>query len=119
MTLPPTIDGFHAHVYYENDLEREKAAEIRTHVAENFDVVMGRWRDSPVGPHPIPMFQIAFSNPVFLTLVPWLMLNHGPLNILIHPNTTDAVADHRDYPLWLGTKLPLNIAFLEAGNTTA
>ena len=114
-----TINGFHAHIYYENDAERASAKNIREYVDQNYEVVMGRWRDEPVGPHPEPMFQIAFSNSVFDTLVPWLMLNRQGLNILIHPNTSDAVADHRDFPIWLGDKLPLNIAFLEAGNQSA
>ncbi|NQV98860.1 MAG: 4,5-dioxygenase [Rhodospirillales bacterium] len=113
------IDGFHAHVYYSTDAERQIAAEIRTFVEENHDVTMGRWRDQAVGPHPQPMYQIAFANPEFDKLVPWLMLNRQGLNILIHPNTSDAVRDHRDFPIWLGDKLPLNIAFLEAGNSSA
>ena len=113
------IDGYHAHIYYENDEERAIAAEIREHVDSHYNVVMGRWRDEPVGPHPVAMYQIAFSNDLFDTLIPWLMLNRRSLNILIHPNTSDMVADHRDFPIWLGDKLDLNIAFLEAGNTRA
>lgn len=113
------IDGFHAHIYYSSDEERAVAAEIREYVDDTYDVVMGRWRDQPVGPHPIPMYQIAFDNSVFDQLVPWLMLNRNGLNILVHPNTSDAVKDHRDFPIWLGDKLPLNIAFLEAGNQSA
>jgi len=46
-------------------------------------------------------------------------LNRDSLSVLIHPNTNDMVADHRDFPIWLGKKLDLNIAFLEAGNTRA
>lgn len=113
------IDGFHAHIYYTSDDERAIAAEIREYVDAHYDVVMGRWRDQPVGPHPTPMYQIAFANEMFDQLVPWLMLNRNGLDILIHPNTSDVVKDHRDFPIWLGDKLQLNIAFLEAGNTSA
>ena len=119
MTDPGPIHGFHAHIYYTDDETRSAAAKIREYAENNFDVAMGRWRDEPVGPHPTPMFQIAFSNEVFPEIVPWLMLNRDGLSILIHPNTKDMVADHRDFPIWLGEKLPLNIAFLEAGNTRA
>lgn len=113
------IGGFHAHVYYDDERSREIAAGIRSYTEENFEVVMGRWRDEPVGPHPRPMFQIAFGTDQFDKIVPWLMLNHENLSILIHPNTDNAVHDHRDFPLWLGEKLDLNIAFLEVGNTSA
>jgi aromatic ring-cleaving dioxygenase len=113
------IKEFHAHVYYHDDKSREIAANIRTYTEINFDVTMGRWRDQPVGPHPTPMFQIAFAPSVFEDIVPWLMLNRDGLSILVHPSTGDDVVDHRDSPLWLGEKLALNIGFLEAGNTSA
>lgn len=80
---------------------------------------MGRWRDEPVGPHPKPMFQMAFGAETFKDIVPWLMLNRAGLSILVHPETGDDVPDHRDHPLWLGDKLDLDISFLEAGNTSA
>ena len=113
------IKGFHAHVYFESDETRKIAAKIRNYAEQNFDVVMGRWREEPVGPHPKPMFQIAFQPVLFEQIVPWLMLNRGGLSILVHPETGDHVADHRDFPLWLGEKLELDISFLEAGNTSA
>ena len=78
---------------------------------------MGRWKDKPVGPHPTPMYQIAFSNDEFPKLVPWLMLNHEGLSILIQPNTDDIIANHLEFSLWLGTRLDLNITFLETGIT--
>lgn len=119
MTNKTAINGFHAHIYYESAEQRARAAEIREYVDENHKVKMGRWRDEPVGPHPTPMYQIAFENDIFEILVPWLMLHRQGLNVLIHPNTDDVVADHRDFPIWLGDKLPLNFAFLEAGNQSA
>jgi len=113
------IESFHAHVYYHDDESRIIAAKIRTYTEENFVVIMGRWREQPVGPHPTPMFQIGFQAVVFGQIVPWLMLNCEGLSILIHPETGDQVIDHRDYGLWLSEKLPLDIAFLEAGNLSA
>ena len=114
MTFRPgnDINNYHAHVYYDDD-SREEAARLREAIESQFEVTMGRWRDEPVGPHPQAMYQVAFEPKVLPGLVPWLMLNHGDLNVLIHPNTGDDMPDHRDYALWLGKKLDLNLAFLE------
>jgi aromatic ring-cleaving dioxygenase len=114
--MPETtvITGYHAHVYFGDDADsREKAARVREAISDRFTVVMGRWHDMPVGPHPTPMYQVAFETDQFATLVPWLMLNREGLTVLVHPNTDDAVADHRDLPMWMGDILPMNLAVLE------
>ena len=106
------IKSYHVHVYYD-DAKRAEAAALREAMEQSFDVTLGRWRDEPVGPHPEPMYQVSFEQSEFDKLVPWLMLNHGSLDVLIHPNTGEDVPDHRDLALWLGNKLPLDIEFLE------
>ena len=114
MNDPATIKSYHAHVYYDDEESRARAADLRAAIEKNFEVTMGRWRDEPVGPHPRSMYQVAFESDQFATLVPWLMLNRNGLTILLHPNTDDAVADHRDQPFWFGEVLPLDIGFLES-----
>ncbi|MDF1720809.1 MAG: DOPA 4,5-dioxygenase family protein [Minwuia sp.] len=109
-----TIHGYHAHIYYRNEAERAEAAVLRQQIKARFQVIPGRWRDQPVGPHPLPMFQMAFTPAVFITLTPWLMLNRRGLTVLVHPETGDEVSDHAVHPLWLGEVLDLNIDFLRA-----
>ena len=106
-----SITGYHAHVYYD-EASRERAAWLREQVALRFSVILGRWREEPVGPHPQPRYQIAFKSSEFEKIVPWLMLNRQDLVIFIHPETGDDVPDHDVYPLWLGEKLDLDIDFL-------
>src|ERR1700757_4030438 len=105
------ISGYHAHVYYDPST-REKAERLRTGIGERFVARVGNWHDEPVGPHPIAMYQVAFPVEEFPRLVPWLMLNRGGLDVLVHPETGDAYDDHTIHALWLGTPLPLRLDVL-------
>ncbi len=106
-----SIRGYHAHIYYDA-ASRERAARIRELIEMNFTVVMGRWRDQPVGPHPQAMYQVAFATAEFERIVPWLMLNRDELVVLVHPETGDDYADHAEHALWMGRKLELKLDFL-------
>lgn len=105
------IPGFHAHVYFD-PATRTTALRVRDGLAEHFDVELGRIHEKPLGPHPKSMYQVKFALSEFGALVPWLMIRHEGLDVLIHPETGDAVADHTVNALWLGTKLELNIEVL-------
>ncbi|MGJ4957010.1 DOPA 4,5-dioxygenase family protein [Bradyrhizobium sp. HKCCYLRH2015] len=98
------IASFHAHIYFD-DATRTEAAQLRQWMADRFLVTLGRWHDALVGPHERPMYQVAFAVDVFPVLVSWLMLNHGRLSVLVHPNTTEPLADHTAHALWIGSPL--------------
>jgi DOPA 4,5-dioxygenase len=110
----PAIQDFHAHVYFEA-ASRAAAERVRAGLKENFEVRLGRWHDQPVGPHPRAMYQVTFWPDQFGGVVSWLMLHRDGLDILVHPQTGDDVADHTRHALWLGEKLALNIDFLRRG----
>jgi len=111
---PSVIVDYHAHVYYDPASARDAAARLREGIAAAFPSVrLGRWHDSPVGPHPVAMYQVAFAVADFPRLVPWLMLNRGELTILVHPNTDDEYADHARHALWLGEMLTLRLDVLK------
>lgn len=108
---PSVIVEYHAHIYYLPE-SQDHAARVREELGARFPVHLGRWRDQPVGPHTRSMYQVLFAGSAFAQIVPWLMLNRGPLDVMIHPMTGDEFADHIAHALWLGDKLPLRLEAL-------
>ena len=110
---PSIIDSWHAHVYFDassRDAAWALRETIETELAGRTD--MGRFHEQPVGPHPMWSYQLAFSTASFTHVVSWLALNHGALDVFVHPNTGDDLRDHRDCALWLGKSHVLNLAAL-------
>jgi aromatic ring-cleaving dioxygenase len=106
------IKSYHSHVYYESET-RPLAEALRSRMETLFPAaIYGRWHDRPVGPHPSSMFQIAFSTELFAAIVPWLIVNHGPLTIFLHPNTGKALTDHAQRAVWMGRQRQLDLSVL-------
>lgn len=111
--LPSIIGSWHAHVYFDAS-SRDAAWSLRESIESELagQVEVGRFHERPVGPHPMWSYQLAFPVSAFAMVVAWLALNHGGLDVLVHPNTGDALRDHRDCALWVGGSHALNLAAL-------
>ncbi|KAF0688376.1 Aste57867_19996 [Aphanomyces stellatus] len=66
-----------------------------------------------MGPHPTGNFQVVVPVAELALFSRWLSFNRHGLSVLLHPITTDQVADHTTYGLWVGPSIPhLDLDFL-------
>jgi aromatic ring-cleaving dioxygenase len=68
------------------------------------------------------MFEVDLLTPAqFGALIPWLVINRGPLSVLVHPNTVDPVTgknedperDHTQRATWMGEKVLLDLSIFK------
>lgn len=110
---PAAISGWHAHIYFDADT-RDAAWALRETIAAQLGdaVQIGRFHERPVGPHPMWSYQLEIPGERFAAVFAWLVLNHGALDVFVHPNTADVLRDHRDAAVWIGHSHTLNLAAL-------
>jgi aromatic ring-cleaving dioxygenase len=106
------IRSWHAHVYFDAG-SRQEALELRQAIETQLagKLEMGRFHEKPVGPHPMWSYQLGITTVELARVIGWLALNHGTLDVFVHPNTGDPLRDHRDAALWIGSshKLILSV----------
>ncbi len=104
---------WHAHIYYDAG-ERAAADALRTRferiAADTPILFVGRLVDRPVGPHPVPQFEIHFPESA-KGAVEGAIAPTG-LRALIHP-LTDDLADHTTLADWIGDPLDLDVTVLD------
>jgi DOPA 4,5-dioxygenase len=110
---PCIVTSWHAHLYFDAT-SRAAAWALRETIAAELagKMELGRFHEKPVGPHPMWSCQLAIPAADFPFVLGWLTLNHGALDIFVHPNTGDGLRDHRDCALWLGRSYTLDLAAL-------
>jgi aromatic ring-cleaving dioxygenase len=105
------ITGYHAHIYFD-EATRASAERVTARLAVTLSVNLEDWYDAPVGPHLVSNVLVPFAVDEFARVMPWLMLNREGLSILVHPITSDDVADHDQNGAWLGRQLVLDLNLL-------
>ena len=102
---------FHAHVYYDES-ERAAAEALRAALSRRGEVIFtGRMCDRPVGPHPVPQFEVHFDESALERLTP--LFEESGLRVLVHPLTDDDLADHTALGRWIGDPLDLDLSTLD------
>ena len=109
--IDPAARPFHAHVYYDEG-ERGAAEALHSELQDKAELLfVGRLTDGPVGPHPIPQFEVHFDGSAVDALIP--QLERSGLRVLIHPLTDDDVADHTALGRWIGEPVKLDLMVLD------
>lgn len=102
--------SYHAHVYFrpgEEPLIEALHARAEGELAGMATVWPIRYR--PVGPHPLPMFEIEFADAHREPVLAWVTAHHGDRSVLLHPETGNDRVDHSEHARWLGERLELNL----------
>jgi len=77
---------YHAHIYYDGD-ERVAADALRERFTRAPAILfVGKLTDRPVGPHPIPQFEIHFLESALSTVIP--AIEASGLRALVHGKST-------------------------------
>ena len=108
---------WHAHVYFDAE-SRASAAVLRERfvalTAPESDPAIrfvGRMVDAPVGPHPIPQYEIHFDRRAHDAVT--ALIEASGLRALVHPLTHDDLADHTTLGHWIGEPLALDTSALD------
>lgn len=106
---------FHAHVYFSLTEDGKNQAKsfwdlLKTHYDLPF---VGALHGSVVGPHPLPQFEIHFTEDRLWEMVERLYQDRGILSVLVHPVSPNDLEDHFQDAIWLGTPLSLDATKLD------
>ena len=108
---------FHAHIYFTGET-RHQAETLQKKAQEelsNLTLGVSRLIDRPVGPHPVPMFEIDFEQSHLGNLIEWLYKYRGDLNILIHKDQSPETPEHTTNAIWIGIPQKLDLTKLDIG----
>ena len=102
---------YHAHIYWTDQTSRSIALGLREPLA-SIGCDLGSVHDRSIGPHPLPMYQVAYDDAIRVNVEEFLRGNADQLSILLHDDTGNHVTDHTDGARWIGNPLSLDIELL-------
>ena len=102
---------WHAYIYF-TAADRALAKALRERFfADSRVLFTGRMVEGPVGPHPIPQYEIHFHEPARDAVI--ALIEKSGLRALVHPLTDDDLADHTTLGHWIGEPLNLDTSVLD------
>ncbi len=101
---------YHAHIYWSTPEQRSIAVGLREQL-DKLECGLGRVWDKPIGPHPLPSYQVNYCDTIKQPVEE--LLTSSGLTILLHEDTGDDLRDHTEGTRWLGETLELDHVWLE------
>ncbi len=106
---------YHAHVYFDQTTHQSAIKLKEALIAQNFaNVRVFPLVNRPVGPHPLPMFEVHFTSTELSQIKQWFEQNRGTHIVLIHEETGQDHLDHSTGATWLGEKLELDFSIFRS-----
>lgn len=110
------VKGYHLHVYFFHNNQKQKnyATMLMKYVNREWSDLRTKMTEHESGPHQLPQFfiEIPRDYPHFSDIISWIMLNHGNLSAVLHPQSSEVVENHSVRAFWIGHPLPLDVSKL-------
>jgi DOPA 4,5-dioxygenase len=105
---------FHAHIYF-SSAQMALAGNVRESLINAIPQLtyIGNLIPKPIGPHPMPMFEIHLPAKDIDSLIPMIGHLRQGLSVLIHPVQTNELDAHTRLAIWLGAQLNLDVSVLD------
>jgi len=103
---------YHAHIYWKDAKQKQAALDLRVRLAV-MGCLIGSVHNKPIGPHPLPMYQVVYNSSIQQSVEKFLEDNRQDLSILLHESINDDVRDHTEGATWLGAELNLDLVWLD------
>lgn len=104
---------YHAHVYFSDQESKVTALSLRDRLAQ-LGATLGQIHNTKIGPHPLPMYQVNYSDENKELVEDYLAENTNNISILLHTDSDRVLHDHTDGARWLGSRLALDLEWLQA-----
>lgn len=106
-------EDFHAHVYFDAS-SRSTIELVQNGLREAFNdrIRVSTLREKPIGPHPLPMFEVIFPQEEYDAVRHWLCENRQGHVVLMHPVMENDLVAHQEFAEWLGKELQLDYSVL-------
>lgn len=102
---------YHAHIYFSPE-QRGAAERLRSQFQSDPEILfVGRMTEGQAGPHPIPQYEVHFLRRSLMHVRN--VVQTSGLRVLVHPLTTDDLADHTKLGEWIGEPLELDLTTLD------
>ncbi len=107
------MKDFHLHVYFSAN-QQARAEVVRQNLINALPglTYRGNLIGQPIGPHPLPMFELHIPADDLEAALPIVEKLRQDLSVLIHPVLNDHLSAHTVAARWLGRQQLLDLDFL-------